>query len=224
MLFTSRSTRQLQGWAAGLTLALVLVVTTGAIATGWIAPRLAGGSKDIGDNGHLLQEPVLEVTILPSETPTQDRSTPTAIDATDGYIPDGEVLSPFDVDHPAIARLDADLLAAVQAAAFDASADGMDMVITSGWRSEGYQQALLDEAIMTYGSEAEARKWVMTPDESAHVSGDAVDIGYTDADYWLIENGYRYGLCQTYANEIWHFELAISPGGTCSRPLADATE
>jgi LAS superfamily LD-carboxypeptidase LdcB len=133
------------------------------------------------------------------------------------------VLSPFDTSQPAIANLDPDLLAAIQQAATDAGADGIELVITTGWRSKRYQQQLLDDAVETYGSLAEARKWVNTPEKSTHVSGDAVDVGYTDADYWLMEHGSAYGLCQTYANEIWHFELMTEPGGTCPAQLPDAT-
>ena len=62
-----------------------------------------------------------------------------------------------------------------------------------------------------------------TPDKTTHVTGDAVDIGYTDADYWLMQYGNEYGLCQSYANEIWHFELAVEPGEACPAPLTDAT-
>jgi hypothetical protein len=142
----------------------------------------------------------------------------------DGYIPDDETLSPFATDVPAVANLQPDLLAAVQQAATDAATDDITIVITSGWRSTAYQQKLLDEAIITYGSEAEARKWVNTPEASTHVSGNAVDIGYTDADYWLIQHGNRYGLCQTFANEIWHFELMVEPGASCPAPLPDATD
>ena len=58
-----------------------------------------------------------------------------------------------------------------------------------------------------YGSEAEAARWVATPDTSAHVSGDAVDIGPADATAWLSEHGAAYGLCQIYGNEPWHYEL-----------------
>jgi D-alanyl-D-alanine carboxypeptidase len=54
------------------------------------------------------------------------------------------------------------------------------------------------------------------------VTGDAVDIGPTDADSWLQQHGDRYGLCQTYANEMWHFELATEPGGTCPPGKEDA--
>ena len=45
------------------------------------------------------------------------------------------------------------------------------------------------------------------PDTSAHVSGDAVDIGRLDAAAWLSEYGAEYGLCQIYGNEPWHYEL-----------------
>jgi hypothetical protein len=146
-----------------------------------------------------------------------------SLGAADGYLPGDEVLSAFDTSQPAIANLDPDLLNAIQQATIDAEADGIELVITTGWRSKRYQQQLLDEAVVTYGSLAEARKWVNTPEKSTHVSGDAVDVGYTDADYWLMEHGPDYGLCQTYANEIWHFELMTEPGGTCPAPLSDAT-
>jgi D-alanyl-D-alanine carboxypeptidase len=132
-----------------------------------------------------------------------------------GYIAVGESVSPFDEHLPTIAKLDPALLDAVQAAARDAEADGIDMVVTSGWRSVAYQQALLDDATVTYGSLEEARKWVNTPELSTHISGSAVDIGYTDASYWLMQYGPEYGLCQTYSNEIWHFELVTGPGGEC---------
>lgn len=130
---------------------------------------------------------------------------------------------PFDTDRPSIARLDPDLRAAVQAAARDARADGVPMVVTSGWRSRAHQQRLYEEAVATYGSEEEARRHVATPDSSAHVTGDAVDIGPTDADSWLSQHGADYGLCQTFANEMWHFELATTPGGECPAQLPDGS-
>ncbi len=142
--------------------------------------------------------------------------------AADGYIA-GEGLSPFATDYPAVGNLVPELLAAVQHASTDAARDGVDLMITSGWRSARYQQSLLDAAIAQYGSEAEARKWVNTPEKSTHVSGKAVDIGPRAADRWLRQHGNRYGLCQIYANEIWHFELATGPGGICPRPIADAS-
>ena len=51
--------------------------------------------------------------------------------------------------------------------------------------------------------------------------GGAVDIGPTDGADWLGRTGDTYGLCQTYANEMWHLELATTPGGTCPEQRAD---
>ena len=62
------------------------------------------------------------------------------------------------------------------------------------------------------------------PTTSAHVSGDAVDIGPVDATAWLSEHGAEYGLCQIYGNEPWHYELrpeAIDHG--CPPMYADPT-
>ena len=67
-----------------------------------------------------------------------------------------------------------------------------------------------------------ARQFVATPERSSHVTGDAVDVVPIDAQFWIIEHGSRYGICQTYANERWHFELATEPGGVCPEMKADA--
>ena len=142
----------------------------------------------------------------------------------DGLITEGTLVTPTDDDVPAIARLDPALLGALREAQTDASADGIRAFqVSSGWRSDAYQRWLLEDAIVQYGSEEVARQFVATPERSKHVTGDAVDIGSSDAQTWLIENGARYGLCQTYANERWHFELATAPGGECPAMKADAT-
>ena len=52
--------------------------------------------------------------------------------------------------------------------------------------------------------------------------GKAVDVGPVEADNWLIRNGSRFGLCQIYANEIWHFELAADKNGNCPPLLPNA--
>ncbi|MFE7190417.1 M15 family metallopeptidase [Kitasatospora sp. NPDC057541] len=140
----------------------------------------------------------------------------------DGEIPDGRAPSPFDTATPAVGNLDAPLREALQRAATDARAQRIEMTVTSGWRSKAYQQRLLDRAVIRYGSPERARQFVNTPDKSAHVTGKAVDVGPTDADYWLVQHGAEYGLCQVYANEIWHFELLTRPGGTCPAQLQDA--
>lgn len=130
----------------------------------------------------------------------------------------------FDDDSPAVANLSGDLLDALRRAAEDAAADGVEFVVNSGWRSTDEQERLLREAITKYGSEAAAARWVATPDTSPHVSGDAVDIGPTDAAAWLSRHGDRYGLCQIYRNEPWHYELRPDAAQDGCPPLyADPT-
>jgi LAS superfamily LD-carboxypeptidase LdcB len=145
-----------------------------------------------------------------------------ASDPGDGSLSGGRALTPFDVQNPAIGRLDPALLSAIQSAATAASDQGITMTITSGWRSPQFQQRLLDEAVQTYGSLAAARQYVQTPGMSKHVTGEAVDVGGTGADQWLIANGSRFGLCQIYANELWHFELATDATGGCPGLLPNA--
>jgi zinc D-Ala-D-Ala carboxypeptidase len=145
-----------------------------------------------------------------------------ALGEADGAVPDGATV--FDDGIPGVANLDPDLLGAVRQAATAAAGDGVEFVVDSGWRSPEYQEQLLREAVSEYGSEEEAARWVATPNTSAHVSGDAVDIGPSDAAAWLSEHGADYGLCQVYGNEPWHYELrpeAIDHG--CPPVYADPT-
>ena len=121
-----------------------------------------------------------------------------------------------------IAWLDPALLSAVQNAARGAKDDGVDVQITSGWRTKGFQQRLFDDGVRTYGSVEAAGEFVASPDTSHHVIGKAVDVGPVEADTWMIRNGSRFGLCQIYANEIWHFELAADKDGSCPALLPNA--
>ena len=136
---------------------------------------------------------------------------------------DAQALSPYDVQNPAVGNLEPQLLAAVQQAATAAAGDGITMTITSGWRSPEFQQQLLDDAVVTYGSVAAALQYVQIPQRSRHVQGRAVDIGGAGADQWLITHGAAFGLCQIYANELWHFELATDNAGNCPALLPNAT-
>jgi D-alanyl-D-alanine carboxypeptidase len=145
-----------------------------------------------------------------------------ALGEADGAVPEGTTV--FDDEIPAVVNLHPALLRALRRAATDAADDGVEFVVDSGWRSPAYQQQLLREAVSKYGSEQEAARWVATPATSAHVSGDAVDIGPFAATTWLSEHGAEYGLCQIYGNEAWHYELrpdAIDHG--CPVMYADPT-
>lgn len=143
--------------------------------------------------------------------------------SADGRLPDGTTA--FDDDQPGVVRIEHQLLAALRDAARDAAEDGITIVVNSGWRSASYQQDLLDDAVAKYGSEEAAARWVATPQTSPHVSGHAVDVGPREATDWLAEHGASYGLCRTYANEPWHFELRREAvGGHCPQPYDDPTQ
>ena len=128
-----------------------------------------------------------------------------AFGEADGAVPNGTTV--FDDEIPGVAKLDSALVGALREAATNAADDGVEFVVDSGWRSPEYQEQLLHGAVLKYGSEAEAARWVATAGTSAHVWGDAVDIGPSGAAAWLSEHGAQYGLCQIYGNEPWHFEL-----------------
>lgn len=157
---------------------------------------------------------------VPSQSAGSFLAAPTV---RDGYIPDN---NPAHLDEaiPAIEQLNPELRDALKAAAVDAATDGIPFQIVSGWRSEAYQQYLFDEAVVEYGDENIAAQYVATPQSSSHVTGDAVDLGPLDLQFWLIENGAKYGLCQTYTNERWHWEKATTAGGTCPEMLQDASD
>jgi len=145
-----------------------------------------------------------------------------ALGEDESAVPDGATV--FDDGIPGVANLDPDLLGALRQAATDAADDGVGFFVDSGWRSPEYQDQLFREAVSKYGSEEEAARWVATAETSAHVSGDAVDVG-PDATAWLSEHGAGYGLCQIYGNEPWHYELrseAIDHG--CPPMYADPTQ
>lgn len=162
----------------------------------------------------------------PTPVPTEDiTGSVIAPSEADGVIRDGDQPTVFDVDRAAVGNLDPALLAALQRAASDAEGDGITFRVNSGWRTPALQARMLQDAIAQYGSEAEARRWVATPETSEHVTGDAVDLGPWSALDWLAQRGSRYGLCQIYANEAWHYELrpdAVDEG--CPEMMADPTE
>jgi hypothetical protein len=170
--------------------------------------------------GHQLPASSSPTAASPIGPPRSEHRGP--LGEADGAVPAGTTV--FDDEIPGVANLDSDLLAALRRAATDAADDGVGLIVDSGWRSAKYQAKLLREAVSKYGSEAEAARWVATPGTSAHVSGDAVDIGPSGAAAWLSEHGAGYGLCQIYGNEPWHYELrpeAVERG--CPPTYADPT-
>jgi zinc D-Ala-D-Ala carboxypeptidase len=184
--------------------------------------------------GHQLPESISSTALTPKDVPRGEHRDPPgelrglpgehggALGEADGAVPDGTTV--FDDDVAGVANLDPDLLEALREAATDAADDGVEFFVDSGWRSQEYQEHLLQDAVSKYGSEEEAARWVATPETSSHVSGDAVDIAPSDATAWLSEHGAEYGLCQIYGNEPWHYELrpeAVDHG--CPAMYADPT-
>jgi D-alanyl-D-alanine carboxypeptidase len=174
------------------------VVVLSAALVGVACHQLSAASSSA--TSPLDSEPVAH---RPHDGPHRERHG--ASDEAGGVVPDGVTV--FDDAYPAVARLAPALLGALRRAATDAAGDGVTFYVNSGWRSPAYQEQLLDQAVSKYGSEEEAARWVATPTTSPHVSGDAVDLGRSDATAWLSEHGAAYGLCQIYRNEPWHYEL-----------------
>ena len=179
-------------------------------------PTVAGSSPRPSYTSHVRE--------VPSNPPSsaQPDDPPDAVGAADGRLPDGVPV--FDVGLPGLSKVDPALLSALRRAARDAEDGGPTFYVTSGWRSAAYQEQLLVEAVSTYGSRAEAARWVATPATSPHVKGYAVDLGHADATTWLSKHGARYGLCQIYRNEPWHYELRPAAAAKgCPTMYADPT-
>jgi hypothetical protein len=182
------------------------------------------GYRSLASSPSTAASPRAEVrTVSPPPRAAARATRDGALGEADGAVPAGTTV--FDDEVPGVARLDPALLDALRRAAVDAAAEGVRLLVDSGWRSARYQERLLREAVSKYGSQREAARWVATPTTSAHVSGNAVDIGHADAAAWLSEHGAGYGLCQIYRNEPWHYELrprAVEDG--CPSMYADPTD
>src|ERR687892_82455 len=100
---------------------------------------------------------------------TTTLSPPTALGESGGAVPEG--VRVFDDDIPAVANLDPGLRRALRQAAMDAAKDGIEIVVSSGWRSREYQKQLLRDAIAKYGSGKKNAPWVGTPHTPFHLSG-----------------------------------------------------
>ncbi len=195
---------------AGLLVAVAAIAAT--LGDLWPASSSPSGRPSVS-------MPAPPLAVHRAERPPAPGEQRDALGLAGGAVPDGTTV--FDDGVPGVAKLNADLLDAVRRAATDATGDGIRFTVDSGWRSPEYQERLLREAISKYGSEAEATRWVATPTTSAHVNGDAVDIGPANAESWLSEHGAAYGLCQIYDNEPWHYELrpeAIAHGCPATYP------
>ncbi len=126
-------------------------------------------------------------------------------------------------------QVDARIYPALQEMFDAARADGLQLYVAAGYRTQEKQQQLLDEKTAAYENEGypnaaaqkRAEEWVALPGTSEHQLGLAVDInadGATESDavyHWLWKNAYRYGFIQRYPSdktaitgiihEPWHY-------------------
>lgn len=87
-----------------------------------------------------------------------------------------------------------------------ARADGLELVISSAFRSDG-EQALL------FAKHPDPR-WVARPGESLHRLGTELDLGPPSAYAWLARHAGRFHFVKRYPHEPWHFGYSINPGTT----------
>jgi hypothetical protein len=92
-----------------------------------------------------------------------------------------------------------------------ARADGIALLITSGYRSDAEQAVLF--------ARHPDPKWVAPPGTSLHRYGTELDLGPRDAYAWLAANAERFHFVQRYSWEPWHFGFTLNAQ---SRPRAPA--
>jgi soluble lytic murein transglycosylase-like protein len=94
-----------------------------------------------------------------------------------------------------------------------ARADGISLVINSGFRSDAEQVVLWNRH--------PDPKWVARPGTSLHRNATELDLGPPSAHVWLAANANRFHFLQRYSWEPWHFGFVLNPQ---SRPAASADE
>lgn len=114
-----------------------------------------------------------------------------------------------------------------------ARAEGVEIIPISGFRSSEYQETLFRKAVIKYGSEDAAVRWVARPGCSEHQTGLAIDVGDggnsacdveppfegTSAFHWLQKNAARFGFELSYPRnnphgvhyEPWHWRFVGTP-------------
>jgi hypothetical protein len=130
--------------------------------------------------------------------------------APPGTLPDGgpanagEYRGPF--AHRQGKPMRPDVAVAFDRMAAAARADGVDLIISSAFRSDAEQAALF--------AEHPDPKWVAPPGKSLHRLGTELDLGPPSAYGWLARNAERFRYVQRYAWEPWHYGFMLNAGST----------
>jgi hypothetical protein len=91
--------------------------------------------------------------------------------------------------------------------------DGVDLVISSAFRSDAEQAVLF--------ARHPDPKWVAPPGESLHRNATELDLGPASAYPWLAANAGRFHFLMRYAWEPWHYGYTLNPR-SAARPGATA--
>jgi len=105
------------------------------------------------------------------------------------------------------------------AGAFDrmaaaAAADGISLLVNSGFRSDAEQRELWEQN--------PDPRMVAPPGTSLHRCGTELDLGPSSAYAWLASNAGRYGFTQRYSWEPWHYGFDAGPE-PCSAEAENVT-
>ena len=90
-----------------------------------------------------------------------------------------------------------DVAVAYDRMAAAARADGIGLIVVSGFRSDAEQARL-------FAANPDPR-WVAPPGKSLHRLGTELDLGPNAAYGWLAANAKRFGFVQRYSWEPWHY-------------------
>ncbi|HET7511081.1 MAG TPA: transglycosylase SLT domain-containing protein [Solirubrobacterales bacterium] len=122
-----------------------------------------------------------------------------------------------------------DVATAYDQMAAAAHADGLTLLVVSGFRSDAEQAEL-------FAAHPDPT-WVAPPGHSLHRCATELDIGPSSAYSWLAANASRFGFIQRYSWEAWHYgynagpapcspageEVTAAGGGTVASATATAT-
>lgn len=96
-----------------------------------------------------------------------------------------------------------DVAAAYDRMAAAARADGVALLVVSGFRSDAEQAAL-------FAAHPDPT-WVAPPGKSLHRCATELDLGPEVAYDWLAANATRFGFVQRYSWEAWHYGFVAGP-------------
>ena len=96
-----------------------------------------------------------------------------------------------------------------------ARAEGVSLLISSGYRSDA-EQAMLFRANPD-------PEWVAPPGTSLHRLGTELDLGPPAAYGWLAANAPRFRFIQRYAHEPWHWGYTLNPRSSPAAATGDGS-